>query len=156
MRILFSLPNHAEIVQIPSLVSGAPARSRNSDGVKQSQARRLATAVFVSRVRWIFVPLGIVEAFASTPPPLNRAVFVLTFVYLALYNLAITIHRRLPASLVQPLIAVAMASDVFVAAVVMVEFAHVPTDSGWAALMLWVRPRLFSTAGAGCIGLAQP
>jgi signal transduction histidine kinase len=133
---LFSLPNHAEIVQIPSLVSGAPARSRNSDGVKQSQARRLATAVFVSRVRWIFVPLGIVEAFASTPPPLNRAVFVLTFVYLALYNLAITIHRRLPASLVQPLIAVAMASDVFVAAVVMVEFAHVPTDSGWAALML--------------------
>jgi len=62
--------------------------------------------------------------------------FVLTFGYLALYNSAITLHRWLPAGLVQPLIAVAMASDVVVAAVVMVEFAHVPTDSGWAALML--------------------
>jgi signal transduction histidine kinase len=109
---------------------------QNSDAAKQSDARRLATAVFISRVRWVFLPLGLVEAYAATPPPLNRALFVLTFVYLALYNLAITFHRRLPAGLVQPLIAVAMASDVVVAAVVMVEFAHVPTDSGWAALML--------------------
>ena len=109
---------------------------QNGGAAKQSDARRLATAVFVSRVRWVFLPLGLVEAFAATPPPLNRALFVLTFVYLALYNLAITLHRRLPEGLVQPLIAVAMASDVVVAAVVMVEFAHVPTDSGWAALML--------------------
>jgi signal transduction histidine kinase len=123
-------------VQIRSWVSGALSGSPISEGAKESDARRLATAVFVSRVRWVFVPLGLVEAFASTPPPLNRAVFILTFVYLALYNSAITFHRRLPAGLVQPLIAVAMASDVVVAAVVMVEFAHVPTDSGWAALML--------------------
>lgn len=115
---MLSRPNHPDIAQ------------------KQSDARRLATAVFVSRVKWVFVPLGLVEAFASTPPPLNRAVFILTFVYLALYNSAITFHRRLPAGLVQPLIAVAMVSDVVVAAVVMVEFARVPTDSGWAALML--------------------
>src|SRR6202030_4825867 len=94
------------------------------------------TSVFVSRVRWVFVPLGIVEAFSSTPPPLNRTVFILTFVYIALYNAAITFHRRLPDGLVQPLIAFAMASDVVVAGIVMVEFAHVPTDSGWAALML--------------------
>jgi signal transduction histidine kinase len=133
---LLSPPNDAGIVQVPSLVSGALAGPPISDGAKQSDARRLATAVFVSRVRWVFVPLGFVEAFASTPPPLNRAVFILTFVYLALYNSAITFHRRLPAGLVQPLIAFAMASDVVVAAVVMVEFAHVRTDSGWAALML--------------------
>ena len=120
---------------IPSLASGGQAGSPIGS-VEQSDARRLATAVFVSRVRWVFVPLGFIEAFASTPPPLNRSVFILTFVYLALYNSAITFHRRLPAGLIQPLIAVAMASDVAVAAVVMVEFAQVPTDSGWAALML--------------------
>jgi signal transduction histidine kinase len=124
---LLSRSNHPDIALIASPIS---------DSAKQSDARRLATAVFVSRVRWVFVPLGFVEAFASTPPPLNRAVFILTFVYLALYNSAITFHRRLPAGLVQPLIAVAMVSDVVVAAVVMVEFARVPTDSGWAALML--------------------
>jgi signal transduction histidine kinase len=123
-------------VQIPSWDSRALPGSPINDRAKQADARRLATAVFVSRVRWIFVPLGIVEAFAATPPPLNRSVFILTFVYLAIYNLAISLHRWLPAGLVQPLIAVAMASDVLVAAVVMVEFAHVPTDSGWAALML--------------------
>jgi signal transduction histidine kinase len=133
---LLSRSNRNDIVQISSLASGAPAGSPISDGARQSDARRLATAVFVSRVRWAFVPLGFVEAFASTPPPINRAVFILTFVYLALYNLPITFHRRLPAGLVQPLIAVAMVSDVVVAAVVMVEFARVPTDSGWAALML--------------------
>jgi signal transduction histidine kinase len=82
------------------------------------------------------VPLGFVQAFAGTPAPLNRTAFIVTFAYLALYNTAITFHRRLPAGLVQPLIAVAMASDVLVAAVTMVEFARVPTDSGWSALML--------------------
>jgi signal transduction histidine kinase len=133
---LFSPSNHADIVQIPSMASGALARPALGDAIKQTEARRLATAVFVSRVRWVFLPLGLVEAFAATPPPLNRSLFILTFVYLALYNSAITLHRWLPAGLVQPLIAVAMASDVLVAAVVMVEFADVRTDSGWAALML--------------------
>jgi signal transduction histidine kinase len=136
LRILLFPSNHPEIVQIPSLASGVPAGSPSSGGARQADARRLATAVFVSRVRWVFVPLGFVEAFAATPPPINRVGLIATFVYLALYNSAITFHRRLPAGLVQPLIAVAMASDVVVAAVVMVEFAHVPTDSGWAALML--------------------
>jgi signal transduction histidine kinase len=136
LRPLLSPSNHPETMQSPSWASGDLAGSPISDGAKQSDARRLATAVFVSRVRWIFLPLGIVEAFAATPPPLNRSVFILTFVYMALYNSAITFHRLLPARLVQPLIAVAMASDVLVAGVVMVEFAHVPTDSGWAALML--------------------
>ena len=116
--------------------SDALAGSVISDGAKLSDARRLATAVFISKVRWAFVPLGFVEAFASTPPPLNRTVFVLMFVYLGLYNSTITFHRRMPPGLVQPLIAVAMASDVLLAAVVMVEFAHIPTDSTWAALML--------------------
>jgi signal transduction histidine kinase len=133
---LLSAWNHHDLVQAPSQASGAAAGSARSDRARQSDARRLSTAVFVSRVRWVFVPLGLVQAFAGTPAPLNRTVFVLTFVYLALYNTAITFHRRLPAGSVQPLIAVAMASDVVVAAVTMVEFAHVPTDSGWAALML--------------------
>jgi signal transduction histidine kinase len=136
LRPLLSPSNHPEIVQIPSLSSGALARPPIADIASQTEARRLAIAVFVSRVRWVFLPLGLVEAFAATPPPLNRAVFVLTFAYLALCNSAITLHRRLPARFVQPLIAVAMASDVVVAAVVMVEFAHVPTDNGWAVLML--------------------
>jgi signal transduction histidine kinase len=133
---LLSPSNHPETVQTPSGTSGALAGSPISDRAKQSDARRLAIAVFVSRVRWVFVPLGFVEAFASTPPPINRAAFILTFVYIALYNSAITFHRWLPAGLVQPLIALTMASDVVVAAVVMVEFAHVPTDSGWSVLML--------------------
>ena len=123
-------------MQIPSQAWGAGAGSSISDSAKQADARRLATAVFVSRVRWVFVPLGFVQAFAGSPAPLNRTVFILTFIYLALYNTTITFHRRLPAGWVQPLIAVAMASDVVVAAVTMVEFARVPTDSGWAALML--------------------
>jgi signal transduction histidine kinase len=136
LRLLLSPSNHPAIVQIPFPASDALARSATSDKAQQADARRLATAVFVSRVRWVFVPLGFVEAFAATPPPINRTVFILTFVYIAIYNSAITVHRWLPAGLVQPLIAVAMASDVLVAAVVMVEFAHVPTDGGWAALML--------------------
>jgi signal transduction histidine kinase len=137
LRTLFRRLKQPDLVQAPSLAAGALTRSLKSEGAKQSDdARRLATAVFVSRIRWAFVPLGIVEAFASTPPPLNRAVFVLTFVYLALYNSTITFHRWLPPRLVQPAIAFAMASDVLVAAIAMVEFANVRTDSGWAALML--------------------
>jgi signal transduction histidine kinase len=134
LRSLLPRYSDAVIVRFPSLAWGSLARSQTID--REAGARRLATAVFISRVRWAFVPLGFVEAFASNPPPLNRTVFILTFVYLALYNSAITFHRRLPAGMVQPLIALAMASDVVVAAIVMVEFAHVPTDSGWAALML--------------------
>jgi len=132
---LLSGSDQTDVVQIPARV-GAVAGSSIRDGAKQADARRLATAVFVSRVRWAFVPLGFAQAFAGTPAPLNRTAFILTFVYLALYNTAITFHRRLPPGWVQPLIAVAMASDVVVAAVTMVEFARVPTDSGWAALML--------------------
>lgn len=123
-------------VQIPAGAPGALAGSPIGDAATRADARRLATAVFISRVRWVFVPLGFVQAFASTPPPLNRAAFVLTFIYIAIYNSAITFHRRLPAGLVQPLIAFAMVSDVLVSAVVMVEFAHVRTDTGWATLML--------------------
>src|SRR4029077_7907034 len=118
LRPLLSAWYQPETMQISPWAPGALTGSTISDRAKESDARRLATAVFVSRVRWIFVPLGIVEAFAATPPPLNRSVFILTFVYLALYNSAITLHRWLPAGLVQPLIAVAMASDVLVAAVV--------------------------------------
>ena len=136
LRSLLPPSDHPEFVQTSSQAWGAGAGSLISDSAKQSDARRLATAVFVSRVRWAFVPLGFAQAFAGTPAPLNRTAFILTFVYLALYNTAITFHHRLPAGWVQPLIAVAMASDVVVAAVTMVEFAHVPTDSGWAALML--------------------
>jgi diguanylate cyclase (GGDEF)-like protein len=97
---------------------------------------RLATAVVISRIRWAFIPLAIVGVLTNVPPPVNQNLFLATIVFLAAYNLALTVHSRLPRGLVQPLILVAMAGDVLLVGVTMFEFASDPADLGWGFLML--------------------
>jgi hypothetical protein len=121
-----------------SLVTDQPA----------DHANRLETAVVISRIRWAFLPLAVVGVLTNVPPPVNRNLFLGTILFLALYNTALTLHSRVPASLVQPLIFVAMAGDVLLVSVTMFEFASDPADLGWGFLMLAGPPRPCSMGGA--------
>jgi len=59
-----------------------------------------------------------------------------TISFVVLYNTALTLHARLPAQLVQPIIFLAMTGDVLMVGVTMFEFASDPADLGWGFLML--------------------
>ena len=97
---------------------------------------RLATAIVISRIRWTFIPLGVVGVLTNVPPPVNRNLFLGTIFFVAMYNAVLTVHRWLPSDLLQPLIFLAMAGDVLMVAVTMFEFASDPADLGWGFLML--------------------
>jgi len=98
--------------------------------------RRLATAVIISWIRWVLLPLGVLSAFTNSPRPANLPIYLGTILVACLYNVAIALHRRLPYDMVQPMIAVAMAGDVLVIAVLTWELAADPTAITWATLML--------------------
>src|SRR4029077_3552002 len=101
-----------------------------------SQSRRLAIAVIISWIRWVFLPLALLSAFTNSPRPANMPIYLGTVLFAALYNLAIAMHRRMPDNLVQPMIALAMAGDVLVISVLMWELAADRTAIIWATLML--------------------
>jgi len=100
------------------------------------QKRRLAIAVIISWIRWVFLPLALLSAFMNGPGPTNMAIYLGTVIFAGLYNLVITLHRRLPEDLVQPAIALAMAGDVLVIAILVWELAADKTAIIWATLML--------------------
>jgi methyl-accepting chemotaxis protein len=116
-------------------VADAP-RVAPHTGFEATQDRRLATAVIISWVRWVFLPLALLSAFTNAPRPASMPIFLGIVLFAVLYNVAITLHRRLPQDWVPPLIALAMAGDVVVIAVVMWELAADPTAIIWATLML--------------------
>jgi methyl-accepting chemotaxis protein len=101
-----------------------------------AQSRRLAIAVIISWIRWIFLPLALLSAFTNSPRPGNLPIYLGTVFVAVLYNLAITFHRRVPDDLVQPMIALAMAADVLVIAIAVWEMAADPTAIIWATMML--------------------
>jgi diguanylate cyclase (GGDEF)-like protein len=109
---------------------------RAAIGAEGVNARRLATAVVISRIRWAFIPLALVGVTTNVPPPVNVGLFLATILFVVTYNTALTMHARLPGRSLQPLIALAMAGDVLMVAVTMFEFARDPADLGWAFLML--------------------
>jgi hypothetical protein len=98
--------------------------------------RRLATAVVISVIRWVFLPVALIAAFANTPGPANLPIYIGIVLIGFAYNAPVTFHSRIPARMVQPAIAVAMAGDVLVIAVIMWEFSGDPTAIIWATLML--------------------
>src|SRR6478736_9642703 len=100
------------------------------------QNRRLAIAVIISWIRWVFLPLALLSAATNVPGPANVTIYLGTVAFAGLYNLVITLHSRVPADLVQPAIAFAMAGDVLVIAVLMWELAADKTAIIWATLML--------------------
>jgi hypothetical protein len=101
-----------------------------------AQNRRLAIAVIISWIRWLFLPLALLSAFLNAPGPANMPIYLGIVIFAGLYNLVITLHRRVPDDLVQPAIAVAMAGDVLVIAVLMWELAADKTAIIWATMML--------------------
>ena len=107
-----------------------------ASGAMGVRARRLATAIVISRIRWLFIPLALVGVTTNVPPPVNLPLFLATIALVIGYNTALTFHSRLPHRFVQPLIAVAMFGDVLMVAVTMLQFAHDPTDLGWSFLLL--------------------
>ncbi|HVD45684.1 MAG TPA: methyl-accepting chemotaxis protein [Candidatus Limnocylindria bacterium] len=114
------------VVATPALASatGTPA------------SRRLAIAVISSWIRWLFLPLALLAAFTNSPRPAILSIFLAGVLVSVLYNLAITLHRRLPEDLVQPMIALALAGDVLGIGIAVWEFAADPTAIIWAPLML--------------------
>jgi hypothetical protein len=92
--------------------------------------------VIISRIRWLFLPLGLLTAFTNSPRPAIMSIFLGGVLVSVLYNLAITLHRRLPKDFVQPLIALAMVGDVLGIGISVWEFAADPTAIIWAPLML--------------------
>ena len=101
-----------------------------------SRSRRIAIAVIISWVRWVFLPLALLSAFTNVPGPASMPIFLGTVIFAGLYNLAIAQHRRMPEDLVQPAIALAMAGDVLVIAVLMWQLAADTTAIIWATFML--------------------
>lgn len=99
-------------------------------------SRRLATAVIISRIRWAFLPLALFAAITNTPRPANLPIYVGVVLIAVAYNVSVTIHPRLPAHVVQPLIALASAGDVLVIAVITWEFAADPTNIAWVTFLL--------------------
>jgi len=98
--------------------------------------RRLATAVVISAIRWVFLPIAVVAALANTSRPASLPIFIGIVLIGFAYNLPVTFHSHLPARLVQPAIAVAMTGDVLVVAVILWEFSEDPTAIVWATFML--------------------
>jgi methyl-accepting chemotaxis protein len=99
-------------------------------------SRRLATAKIISWIRWVFMPLALLSAFLNTPRPANLAIFIGIVIFAIAYNTAFTLRRHLPNDFVQPMIAMAMAGDIVVIAVITWELAADPTAIIWATLML--------------------
>jgi Methyl-accepting chemotaxis protein (MCP) signalling domain len=99
-------------------------------------SRRLATAKIISWIRWAFLPLALLSAFTNTPRPVNLSIYIGIVLFAGAYNTAFTLRRHLPDEFVQPMIAIAMAGDVVVIAVITWELAADPTAITWATLML--------------------
>ncbi|MFI5270334.1 MAG: hypothetical protein ACHQ7M_23385, partial [Chloroflexota bacterium] len=99
-------------------------------------SRRLATAKIISWIRWLFMPLALLSAFMNTPRPANLAIFIGIVLFAIAYNTTFTLRRHLPDDFVQPMIAMAMAGDIVVIAVITWELAADPTAIIWATLML--------------------
>ena len=97
---------------------------------------RLATAVIISRIRWVFLAIALIAAVTNSPRPANLAIYVGVVLLGFAYNVPVALHRRLPADMVEPAIAVATMGDVLVIATIMWEFAADPTATIWATLML--------------------
>ncbi len=116
--------------------------------------RRLATAVVISVIRWIFLPIALLAAFTNVPKPANIAIFVGIVAIGLAYNMPVTFHSRLPGQFVQPAIAVAMAGDVLVVSVIMWEFSTDPAAIVWATLMLVgaAAAALYGKQGAAVFG----
>jgi hypothetical protein len=100
------------------------------------QKRRLAIAVIISWIRWLFLPLALLSAVMNVPGPANMPIYLGTVALAGLYNLVVTLHRRLPEDLVQPAIALAMTCDVLVIGVLTWELAADKTAIIWATTML--------------------
>jgi diguanylate cyclase (GGDEF)-like protein len=101
-----------------------------------ARSRRLATAVVISRTRWLFIPLAVVGVSTNVPPPADLGLFLLVIAVFSACNLALTLHARLPERFAQPLVALMMVADIVMVAVTMLEFAYDPTDLGWSFLLL--------------------
>ncbi len=116
--------------------------------------RRLATAVVISRIRWVFLPVALLAAFANTPRPMNMPIYIGIVLLGFAYNMPVTFYSRIPAALVQPAIAVAMAGDVVIVAVIMWEFSGDATAIVWATLMLAgaAAAALYAWRGAAVFG----
>lgn len=122
--------------RVSSQTPGGEFASTIDDQAQQSDARRLTSAITISRVRWVFVPLALIIALVNKPAPHHLGAYLVAILILCTYNLGLTLHSRLPPRMVQPLIAVAMTGDVLAATGAMLDFAHDPLDVHWALLML--------------------
>src|ERR1700686_2305290 len=60
----------------------SPAQTGPMDGhviegtTAGATSRRLATAVVISRIRWVFIPLALVGVPTNVPPPVNLGLFL--------------------------------------------------------------------------------
>jgi hypothetical protein len=124
------------LVKAPTGTIGVVATPTLASATETSASRRLAIAVIISWIRWVYLPLALLSAFTNSPRPANMPIYVGTVLVIALYNLAITFHRRVPEDFVQPMIALAMAGDVLVIAIAVWEMAADPTAITWATMML--------------------
>jgi len=128
----------------PTLVKTAPVLTDDesmTSGVVSSTSggtlsRRVATARIISWIRWVFLPLALLSAFTNTPGPVNMPIFIGIVLFAAAYNTVFTLRRNLPDDFVQPVIAIAMAGDIVVIAVITWELAADRTAITWATLML--------------------
>jgi hypothetical protein len=137
-RVQTARPPALTLVKLePSLAAtGVVATPAIASATVASDSRRLAIAVIISRIRWLFLPLGLLNALTNSPRPAILSIYLGTILVSVFINLAITLHRRVPEDLVQPMIALAMAGDVLGIGIAVWEFAADPTAIIWAPMML--------------------
>jgi PAS domain S-box-containing protein len=72
---------------------------------------RTALATLLSRVRWALVALGLGQALLTFPAPAARPAALLTLAAVALYNLPVSLARRLPPRVLEPILLVSLVGD---------------------------------------------
>lgn len=72
---------------------------------------RTALAILLSRIRWVLVALGLGQALLTLPSPATRRAALLALAAVAVYNLPVSIARRLPPGVLEPLLGVSLVGD---------------------------------------------
>jgi len=93
---------------------GEPLESSPAAKSDSALAERVALEEVVSRIRWVGVLLGVVQAFLSDPPPMSRAACLAVTAVMAVTNLAASQVRRMRARTVEPVIALCLVLDMLV------------------------------------------
>jgi len=81
-------PPQVRLVDAPTRALRLVATPALASATGASGSRRLAIAVIISWIRWLFLPLALLSAFLNAPRPANMAIYLGTVIFAGLYVLS--------------------------------------------------------------------